>query len=258
MRATVRFMTEPVRGEVFDDEEVARLYRYRPPYPEAVFRRLNRLCVDPRTVLDAGAGTGALARGMARFAVQIDAVEPSAAMIAVGRRLSGGSDPRIQWLRARAEDAPLSPSYGLITCGTSLHWMDLDLVLPRFRDALAPGARLAIVHTENVHGPYFDDVLAVRQQFERGDHPDEYDLVSRLQDAGRLVVEDEERTEPVPFEQSVQEYLGYLHSTSTLARRGLGPRADEFDETIRSVLRRHRIERLRYGVVGHIAWGRPS
>jgi predicted TPR repeat methyltransferase len=85
-------------AEVFADRVVARLYERRPPYPEGVFTALARRLAAPRIVLDAGAGTGALARRMTAFAERIDAIEPSAAMIAEGRCLPGGSDPRIRWL----------------------------------------------------------------------------------------------------------------------------------------------------------------
>ncbi len=37
--------------------------------------------------------------------------------------------------------------------------MDLHIVLPRFRDALAPGAALAIVDNTNIHGPYREEIL---------------------------------------------------------------------------------------------------
>src|SRR6266540_804240 len=74
-------------GRVFTDPTVARLYERRPPYPEGVFAALARRLVVPRHVLDAGAGTGALARRMASFAERIDAVEPSAEMLAAGRQL---------------------------------------------------------------------------------------------------------------------------------------------------------------------------
>ena len=41
----------PVKlGEAFTDSDVARLYRYRAPYPEAVFAILRRLLVVPRIV----------------------------------------------------------------------------------------------------------------------------------------------------------------------------------------------------------------
>jgi len=55
-------MNEIEFGRVFADEEVAALYQYRAPYPRGVFAILERLVVAPRVVLDAGAGTGALAR----------------------------------------------------------------------------------------------------------------------------------------------------------------------------------------------------
>jgi predicted RNA methylase len=99
-------------GEVFTDATVARLYERRPPYPEGVFTALARRLVAPRTVLDAGAGTGALARRMT-FAERVDAIEPSAAMVAAGRQLPGGADARIRWIEGRAEEARLEPPYGL-------------------------------------------------------------------------------------------------------------------------------------------------
>lgn len=246
-------------GEVFGDTDVARVYSYRSAYPPAVLTRLRRLLVAPGSVLDAGAGTGVLARSMVSFAERVDAVDPSEAMIAVGRRLPDGEDRHIRWIVGRAEDAPLSPPYGLITCGASLHWMDPDVVLPRFRDALAPGAVVAVVDTENVHGPYRDDVLAlIRTYSEIEDHTGTKDLVEGLRASGRFAVEGEERTEPMPYEQSVEDYLEFLHSTSTLARIRLGDRSAGFDAELRAVFARHGIERLRFGVVGLVIWGRPQ
>ena len=242
-------------GEVFGDDAVARAYQRRPPYPEAVFKTLQRRLVAPRIVLDAGAGTGALARRMTGFAERIDAVEPSAAMIAEGRGLPGGSDRRIRWIVGRAEDAPLDPPYGLIACGASLHWMDPGLVLPRFREALAPGAYLAIVDNENVHGPYREEVWAITDRYAAAaHHPETPDAIAAVRASGLFTVEDEERTEPASFEQSVDEYIEFLHSTSVLTCAQLGDRAAAFDDEVRAVFVRHGIERLRYGVVGSVAW----
>lgn len=242
-------------GQVFADEAVARAYRCRPPYPTAVFALLRRRLVPPGRVLDAGAGTGALARGMIAFAERVDAVEPSAAMIEEGRLLPGGSDRRISWIAGRAEDAPLEPPYGLITCGASLHWMDAGLVLPRFREALAPGARLAVVDTENVHGPYREEVWAVTDRHAAvARHPETLDAIAAVRASGLFVIEREERTEPTPFEQSVDEYIEFLHSTSVLTRAQLGERAAAFDDEVRAVFARHGIERVRYGVFGSVTW----
>src|SRR5436190_27537 len=77
-------------GRVWTDDQVAALYRYRAPYPRGIFDILERLAVEPRVVLDAGAGTGALARNFPPAFKRIDAVDPSTAMIARGRSLPGG------------------------------------------------------------------------------------------------------------------------------------------------------------------------
>ena len=246
-------------ADVFRDPDVAGLYSHRAPYPAAVFVLLRRLLVAPATVLDAGAGTGALARGMVPFARRIDAVDRSEAMIAAGRQLPEGDDQRIRWIVGRAEDAPLSPPYGLITCGASLHWMDLDVVLQRFQAALAPGAVVAIADTDIVHGPYHDEVLAVIRKYSEIEHHTGWQgLIESIKATGRFTLLGEERSVPVPFEQSVEEYLGFLHSTSTLARIRLGARSAAFDNEVRGVFVGHGIERVRYAVVGIVAWGRPQ
>lgn len=245
-------------GEVFSDATVARLYERRPPYPDGVFDALARRLVPPRTVLDAGAGTGALARRMMTFAERIDAVEPSEAMIAEGVRLAGGADARIRWIEGRAEDAPIDPPYGLITCGESLHWMDPGLVLPRFRSALAPDACLAIVGNTNVHGTYREDVWAVTDRYAAvAKHPETPDAIEAVRASGLFRIEGEERTDPMPLEQSVDEYLEFLHSTSVLTRAQLGARAEAFDTELRAVFARHHIVRLRYAVVGSVTWAVP-
>jgi SAM-dependent methyltransferase len=242
-------------GDVFADDAVALAYRRRPPYPNAVFKMLERRFVAPRTILDAGAGTGALARKMTVFAERIDAVEPSAAMIAEGRDLQGGSDRRIRWIAGRVEDAPLDPPYGLITCGASLHWMDASLVLPRFRESLAPGAYLAIVDKENVHGPYREAVWAITDRYAAAaQHPETPNAIAAVRASGLFTIEGEERTEPMAFEQSVDEYVTFLHSTSVLTRAQLGEWADLFDAEVREVFARRGIDRLRYGVVGTVTW----
>jgi SAM-dependent methyltransferase len=242
-------------GEVFADPTVARLYGSRPPYPDAVFALLARRLVSPRTVLDAGAGTGALSRRMTGFAERVDAVEPSAAMIAEGRLLAGGGDRRIRWIRGSAESGSIEPPYGLITCGESLHWMDLTVVLPRFRDALAPDARLAIVGNANVHGPYREEVWAITDRYAVvAKHPETPDAVAAVRGSGLFEVEEEERTEPMSFEQSVDEYIGFLHSTSVLTHAQLGERAQALDAELRATFARRGIERLKYSVVTTISW----
>lgn len=247
-------------GRVFADAEVASLYRYRAPYSGEVFAILEGLVVEPRVVLDAGAGTGALARNFPRSIARIDAVDPSAAMIAHGRALPGGDDPRIRWILGSGEDAPLSSPYGLITCGASLHWMRPEIVLPRFRKALAAGARVAVVDTETTHSEEWrPDMLAVIQRYSPIEHHQEtHEVVSELVQRGLFALEGEQRTRREPFDQSVDDYLRLLGSTSTLSRSTLGPRAGAFEAECRDVFARHGMDRIRSDVVGYVGWGRPA
>lgn len=249
-------------GRVFADAEVAALYRYRAPYPREVFAILEELLVEPRTVLDAGAGTGALARELAPRVARVDAVDPSAAMIAEGRALPDGADPRINWIHARAEDAPLSPPYGLIVAGASLHWMDPTVALPRFRDALAPGAKVAIVHNDFVPPHAMGTAAAlkvIRRYSPLKDDPPEYSArVKSLVERGLFVLEGERRTMPVSFEQSIDDVLNSLHNTSTLSRVTLGDRMSAFDTDMREALAPFGPGPLRSDIVTYVAWGRPS
>jgi SAM-dependent methyltransferase len=249
-------------GRVFTDVEVAALYRYRASYPREVFEILEHLVVEPRHVLDAGAGTGALARDLAPLVARVDAVDPSAAMIAAGRALPGGDDQRITWIQGRGEDAALSPPYGLIVAGASLHWMDPRVVLPRFRDALAPGARVAIVHNDFVppHAMATGAALdVIRRYSPLKQSPPEYPAqVKSLVDRGLFVLEGERFTTPVPFEQSIDDVLNSLHSTSTLSRVTLGDRLASFDRDMRAALAPFGKGPLRSDVVAYVAWGRPS
>ncbi len=258
-------------GEVFRDADVAVAYRHRAPYPEETFTILERLVVEPRNVLDAGAGNGALARSMVRFARRVDAVDPSVAMIEEGRRLPGGEDPRLRWIVGTAEDAPLDPPYGLITAGSSLHWMDHARAMPRFAAALAPGAHLAILETDDGDLPLPEMLQIVQRYSELTHHSDllhvlgaisrapgagcRHDSDGILETGGWFVKEGEQRTSAVTLRRGVEEYLEYLHSTSTLARVRLGDRADHFDQEVRDLFARNGVSVIERQVVGVVVWG---
>ena len=149
----------PEYGAQFGDESVVAAYRYRPPYPDEIFDVLAELLGDgQRTILDAGCGSGDLAIPLADIAERVDAVDPSGAMLAVARTRAGADRHHIRWIEATMEAAPLTPPYGLVTAGESLHWMDWPVVLRRMRDALAPGGYLAIVGRVEQSNPWWTEL----------------------------------------------------------------------------------------------------
>jgi SAM-dependent methyltransferase len=247
-------------GRAFEDAEVARNYRHRQPYPAEIFEILRQLMVEPRTILDAGCGTGALTIGLARFAVRVDAVDPSAAMLSEAGRIPGALDPRIRWVQGTAEAAPLDPPYGLVTAGVSIHWMDPDVVMPRFGAALAPEGRLAIVDMDSTYGEeeWRGEFLSLIRAFSPITHYEsETEVVRALETSGHFVREGEAAAAPVAVEQSVDDYMAMLASTSSLSRTTLGRRADDFDRQARGIFARHGMTTVRADVISGVTWGRP-
>jgi SAM-dependent methyltransferase len=243
-------------ASAFDDADVARLYRFRPAYPPETFDVLAGLVTGPRVALDAGTGTGGIARYLAARVDRVDAVDPAAAMLAEARRLPHGDDPKIRWIHGPAETAPLSGPYGLITTGQSLHWMDWDAVLPRFASVLVPGARLAIVDDPEDPEPWADELRPIIQRYSIMRDHHQFKLIDALVERGLFVREAEIRTASVPFTQTVDEYVSSFHARSSLARHRIGAEAaDAFDRDLRALLsNRTTIDRR---VAGRIVYGRP-
>ena len=246
-------------GGVWGEPDVARVYRYRPAYPPAVFDILRRLVVEPRTILDAGCGTGGLTRPMTTFASRIDAVDPSAAMIEEAKRLPRGEDPRIRWIVAPAETAPLQPPYGLITTGQSLHWMDHAVVMPRFRDALAPGGVLAATDIDWDYPPAWRDKLVgiIERYSPVSAKQVAGDLFGTLAERGLFERAGFQRTSLVAVDLSMDEFVNALHSTSSLSRVSLQERMDSFADDVRALFASLGEDRARFSVAGNVVWGRP-
>jgi SAM-dependent methyltransferase len=102
---------------------------------------LRKLPKHGRTALDVGCGTGRFARRLAARGYEVDAVDPSAEMIAVAHGIGGG--PRFRRTDAASAGLPRG-HYDVITCLASLHHMPFRTVT-RFRDALAPGGVLLVL-----------------------------------------------------------------------------------------------------------------
>lgn len=227
----------PQYAAQFQDAAIVAAYPTRPPYPAAVFERLRSLLVAPAIALDVGCGTGDIARRLAQLVERVDAVDISERMIAAGQRLPGGDASNLRWLVGAMENAPLTPPYGLIVAGESLHWMDWQTVLPRLRAALAPGARLVIV--ERVEGPmpWWNELLAIIRRYTTNRDYEPYDLIEELTSRGLFQQEGEAETEATEFSQSLSDYIESIHSRNGFSRDRMPPAAAAaFDAAARDLL----------------------
>jgi SAM-dependent methyltransferase len=253
------YLGEPF-STAFQDASVAERYHLRGPYPDELFDFLDDLIAgERRVVLDIGCGTGDIARPMAERVERVDAVDFSAAMIARGRELPGGDNPTIRWVVARAEDAPLDPPYGLVVAGESLHWMDWDVVFPRFHQVLVPGGKLAIASRDERTTPWMADEKKLIARYSTNQQYVPYDIIAHFERHGLWTTDGHLTTQPVRRRQSIVDYIETLHSRSSLSRARMTiEAAAEFDRGVEAFLRPFADDgHVEYDVIGDVVWGTP-
>ena len=250
----------PEYAAPFKDRSVAKAYQYRAPYPPETFGILSALITDKlKAVLDVGCGTGLIARNLIDLVDRIDAVDFSRYMIEEGKKLPNGNHPRLRWILSPVEKVPLDPPYALITAGLSLHWMEWDVVLPRFREVLTPNGYLAIVSYVFSPFPWDDDLKRIIPRFSTNPDYKPYDLCEELESRGLFQKQGSRETAPVLYRQSLDAYIEHFHSTSSLTRRRMGRKAAEaFDQEVQDlVLRFTKDGILESQLSGKVIWGLP-
>ena len=207
-------------------ETVAAEYeRHRPDYPEeALLWAAERLGLARHArVLDVGAGTGKLSRGLVALGYDVVAVEPGRAMLAQLRN----AVPEAEAFEGPAEAIPLADaSVDAAFAAQAYHWFDRDRAVPELHRVISPGGGLALMWNRwderdplqrelgeligyAGHEPYRDDELPRAPWFE---------------ELGRTVVE-------ITEESSPNALVGYLSTASGF----LVAPADEREESLRAV-----------------------
>ena len=196
-----------VRSRSF--ERVAADYeRHRPDYPEEALRwATERLPLeDGVRVLDIGAGTGKLTRGLVALGFDVVAVEPGQPMLEQLR----AAVPEAEALEGPAESIPLADaSVDAAFAGQAFHWFDPDRALPELHRVIRPRGGLVLLWNwwderdplqrdlgglvgYAGHGPYSDEELPGQPLF---------------REVGRTVVESVEESSPDAL-------VGYLSTAS--------------------------------------------
>jgi SAM-dependent methyltransferase len=126
-------------------ETVAAEYeRYRPEYPEEALRWVgDQLGLDERArVLDVGAGTGKLTRGLVALGYDVVVVEPGGPMLEALRK----AVPEAEVLEGPAEvialpDAAVDAAFA----AQAFHWFDRERAVPELHRVIRPGGGLALL-----------------------------------------------------------------------------------------------------------------
>ena len=126
-------------------ETVAAEYeRHRPEYPEEALRwAADRLGLEGRArLLDVGAGTGKLTRGLVALGHEVVAVEPGGPMLEQLRQ----AVPEAEALEGSAEAIAL-PDAGVDAAfaAQAFHWFDRERAMPELHRVVRPGGGLALL-----------------------------------------------------------------------------------------------------------------
>jgi SAM-dependent methyltransferase len=202
-------------------ETVAAEYeRHRPDYPEKAIRWAAKQLglEDHARVLDVGAGTGKLSRGLVALGFDVVAVEPGRPMLEQLRN----AVPEAEAVLGPAEAIPLpDASVDAAFAAQAYHWFDRERAVPELHRVVRPGGGLALfwnwwderdplqLELGELAGyagrePYRDDELPAEPWFE---------------ELGRTIVESTEESSPDAL-------VGYLSTTSAVLTADAAERAE--------------------------------
>lgn len=126
------------------DTAAAEYERHRPEYPPAALAWVaERLELGPgKRVVDVGAGTGKLTRGLLAIGVEVVAVEPGPSMLAELR----AAVPEAEAVEGSAESIPLpDASVDAAAAGQAYHWFDPERAIPELHRVIRPGGGIALL-----------------------------------------------------------------------------------------------------------------
>lgn len=137
MQPRADLYVDRVRADSFG--AAARIYdARRPRYPDRLIDDL--FSQGTQTVLDVGAGTGIAAEQLRRKGVDVLAVEPDPRMAAIAKEkgipIEIGTFER--W-------DPAERRFDLVVFGSSFHWVNPDIALPKAHRLLSRGGHLALM-----------------------------------------------------------------------------------------------------------------
>ncbi len=246
----------------FKHRSMAESYELRPPYPDETYQILRGLLGESSgRILDVGCGTGRIARSLVDHVAGVDAVDFSGEMIRVGRSLVHGDHPRLNWILGRVEEVGLNPGYSLVTAGASIHWMDWDMVFPRFDEVLTADGYVAIVEGDRpFDSPWGEAERELIRRYSTNRHYKQIDLVKELVDRDHLLPVGDRRTVPINFSQTVDDYVASFHSRESMSREHMGDRnARAFDAELTRILADYADDNgaLHFKLQARVVWGRP-
>jgi SAM-dependent methyltransferase len=146
------------------------------------------------TVVDLGAGTGAMTKDLLGKVDRVIAIEPDDRM----RGILASNLPEVTALRGTGESIPLdTSSVDAVLASNCWHWMDADRALQETARVLVPGGTLGVVWAgPDPDGPFVSQAQAMLSEMSSGQGEPSTSDDSDL-DLGSTVMDTENRVETV-------------------------------------------------------------
>jgi SAM-dependent methyltransferase len=173
--------------------DVASTYeRFRPGPPAAAIAWM--LPDSATTVVDLGAGTGAMTKNLLGKVDRVIAIEPDDRM----RGILASNLPEVTALRGTGESIPLgTSSVDVVLASASWHWMEADRALQETARVLVPGGTLGVVWAgPDPDGPFVSQAQAMLSEMSSGKAEPTTSSENDL-DLGITVMDTENRIETV-------------------------------------------------------------
>jgi len=148
----------------------------------------------------------------------------------------------------------------MVTAGASIHWMEWDVVFPRFKEVLTADGYLVIIDGDRpVEAPWHDAELSLIHKYSTNRHHEQIDLIQELMNRGHLHVIGDKRTTLVSFSQTLTDYVQSFHSRESMSKEHMGGKnVRAFDAELSHVLSDFVDDGLlTFQLEARITWGKP-
>jgi len=208
--------------------QAAEYAKFRPRYPQELFRWLGSVAPSTELAWDCATGSGQAAVELAEVFERIIATDASEKQIANAER-----HQQVEYRVATAEKSGLaSNSVDLITVAQALHWFELETFYSEVRRVLKPrGVIAATAYKLATVSPEIDAVVNRYYSEIVGEYwPEERRLVEKFEELPFPFAEIETAPFEMMAEWSVEQLLGYLRTWSATQRFMASEKRDPLEE----------------------------
>lgn len=220
-----------LQNPIFKDhfsKQAAEYAKFRPRYPQELFRWLGSIAPGKELAWDCATGNGQAAVELARVFARVIATDASDRQVA-----NAEPNPRVEYRVAPAESSGLeSQGVDLVTVAQALHWFDLEQFYAEVRRVLKPDGAIAVwAYKLATVSPAIDALVNHYYSSVVGPHwPAERVLVEKFEELPFAFTEIAAPSFAMEAQWRVENLLGYLRTWSATQRFMAAEQRDPLDE----------------------------